>query len=99
MAAPKLGNADGESQVNKNKNGAAHLFAEIANRTSQAAGRALTFLIAAGVVLVWALGADFSLFRHLATRHQHRYDNCHLPDGLSDSELPEPGQRCHSGQA
>ena len=36
-------------------NGAAHLFGEIANRTSQAAGRALTFLMAAGIVLLWAL--------------------------------------------
>jgi low affinity Fe/Cu permease len=34
--------------------GAAKLFGDIANRTSQAAGRALTFLIAAGVVVVWA---------------------------------------------
>jgi low affinity Fe/Cu permease len=33
----------------------AKLFGEIANRTSQAAGRALTFLIAAGIVLLWAL--------------------------------------------
>src|SRR6186713_2620507 len=55
MAAPERRKADGESQSNKNKNGAAHLFAEIANRTSQAAGRALTFLIAAGVVVVWAV--------------------------------------------
>ena len=30
------------------------LFADIANRTSQAAGRAITFLIAIGVVLIWA---------------------------------------------
>lgn len=30
------------------------LFGDIANRTSQAAGRALTFLMAALVVLVWA---------------------------------------------
>src|SRR6187431_2211178 len=55
MAAPERTKADGESQSKKNKNGAAHLFAEIANRTSQAAGRALTFLIAAGVVVVWAV--------------------------------------------
>jgi low affinity Fe/Cu permease len=34
---------------------AGKLFAEIANRTSQAAGRALTFMIAAGVVIVWAI--------------------------------------------
>ena len=31
------------------------LFGDIANRTSQAAGKALTFLIAAGVVVVWAI--------------------------------------------
>ena len=31
------------------------LFSEIASRTSQAAGRALTFVIAAGVVFVWAI--------------------------------------------
>jgi low affinity Fe/Cu permease len=31
------------------------LFGDIANRTSQAAGKALTFLLAAGVVLVWAI--------------------------------------------
>jgi low affinity Fe/Cu permease len=54
MPAPKRRKVDGEGQANKH-NGAAHLFGEIANRTSQAAGRALTFLIAAGVVLLWAL--------------------------------------------
>jgi low affinity Fe/Cu permease len=31
------------------------LFGDIANRTSQAAGRAMTFMIAAGVVIVWAV--------------------------------------------
>lgn len=31
------------------------LFGEIANRTSQAAGRAATFIVAAGVVFVWAI--------------------------------------------
>jgi len=35
--------------------GVSKLFGDIANRTSQAAGRALTFLIAAGVVIVWAV--------------------------------------------
>ena len=34
--------------------GAAKLFGDIANRTSQAAGRAFTFLVAAAVVLIWA---------------------------------------------
>jgi low affinity Fe/Cu permease len=36
-------------------NGPTELFSQIANRTSQAAGRALTFMIAAGVVLLWAV--------------------------------------------
>lgn len=34
---------------------AGKLFGDIANRTSQAAGRALTFMIAAAVVIVWAI--------------------------------------------
>jgi low affinity Fe/Cu permease len=34
--------------------GSGRLFGEIANRTSQMAGRALTFVIAAGVVILWA---------------------------------------------
>jgi low affinity Fe/Cu permease len=38
----------------KKLGGAAQLFGDIANRTSQAAGRALTFLVAAGVVVIWA---------------------------------------------
>jgi len=44
------------------QNGSAHqsggvnkLFGDIASRTSQAAGRALTFMIAAAVVIVWAV--------------------------------------------
>ena len=48
MAAPKHKPGD-------TGGGAARLFGEIANRTSQAAGRAITFLIAVGVVLLWAL--------------------------------------------
>jgi low affinity Fe/Cu permease len=35
--------------------GASRLFGVIANRTSQAAGRATTFMIAFGVVLIWAV--------------------------------------------
>ena len=38
----------------KKHGGTAKLFGDIANRTSQAAGRALTFLAAAGVVVIWA---------------------------------------------
>ena len=49
MAAPK------HKMPGDTNGGAARLFGEIANRTSQAAGRALTFLIAVGVVLLWAI--------------------------------------------
>jgi low affinity Fe/Cu permease len=48
-ARPAKGKAD------RTHSGAAKLFGDIANRTSQAAGRALTFMIAAGVVLLWAV--------------------------------------------
>jgi low affinity Fe/Cu permease len=48
-ARPANGKAD------QPRNSAAQLFSDIANRTSQAAGRALTFMIAAGIVLVWAV--------------------------------------------
>jgi low affinity Fe/Cu permease len=34
---------------------ASHLFGKIANRTAQAAGRAYTFAIAFGVVVIWAV--------------------------------------------
>ena len=33
---------------------------------------------------------DLRFFRHLATGHQHRHDDRHLPDGLPDPEHPEP---------
>ncbi|MCK1273495.1 low affinity Fe/Cu permease [Bradyrhizobium sp. GM2.2] len=48
-ARPAKGKAD------QPRNNAAQLFSDIANRTSQAAGRALTFMIAAGIILVWAV--------------------------------------------
>jgi low affinity Fe/Cu permease len=48
-ARPAKGKAD------QRRNSAAQLFSDIANRTSQAAGRALTFMIAAGIILVWAV--------------------------------------------
>ena len=54
MPARKRRKADGVAYANNN-GGAAHLFGEIANRTSHAAGRALTFLMATGIVLLWAL--------------------------------------------
>ena len=45
----------GKNEPNHKGGGAGKLFGEIASRTSQAAGRALTFMIAAGVVVVWAV--------------------------------------------
>jgi low affinity Fe/Cu permease len=48
MAAPK------HKTPGDTNGAAARLFGKIANRTSQAAGRAITFLIAVGVVLLWA---------------------------------------------
>ena len=49
-----------EKRSDKGSSGSAReragkLFGDIANRTSQAAGRALTFMIAAAVVMIWAI--------------------------------------------
>jgi low affinity Fe/Cu permease len=54
MPAPKR-RKSGQDADGKGYGTTAKLFGEIANRTSQAAGRALTFLIAAGIILSWAL--------------------------------------------
>ena len=53
MSGPK-GTKDNRDTDQKDS-GASKLFGEIASRTSQAAGRALTFMIAASVVVVWAV--------------------------------------------
>lgn len=73
------------------------LFNAIANGTSQAAGRAQTFLIAAGIVVV--VRPDVWFLGHVAARHQYRDDDHYLPDGLPDPELAEPGQCGDPGQA
>jgi low affinity Fe/Cu permease len=39
----------------KNGNGFSKIFGEVANKTSQAAGRASAFMVAAAVVIVWAI--------------------------------------------
>jgi low affinity Fe/Cu permease len=44
-----------KSSSHKEGGGLGKLFGDIANRTSQAAGRASTFMIAAGIVIVWAV--------------------------------------------
>jgi low affinity Fe/Cu permease len=46
---PNDENPHGES------NGHSRFFSSVANRTSQAAGRASTFMLAAGVIVVWAI--------------------------------------------
>ena len=45
----------GRSNSEKGPGGLARLFGDLANRTSQAAGRASTFILAAGVIVVWAV--------------------------------------------
>ncbi len=44
-----------KSSSHKEAGGLGKLFGDIANQTSQAAGRASTFMIAAGIVIVWAV--------------------------------------------
>ena len=43
------------AEPHKEPGGFSRLFGDVANKTSQAAGRASTFILAAGVVLVWAI--------------------------------------------
>jgi len=62
-AAIKAGKRGSSAVTKANSNGrrsdgrhsAAKLFGDIANRTSQAAGRAMTFMIAAGIIIVWGV--------------------------------------------
>ena len=44
-----------DNKKSTNGNGFAKIFGDIANKTSQAAGRATTFMIAGAVVLIWAV--------------------------------------------
>jgi low affinity Fe/Cu permease len=46
---------DAGTNAGQHSDHSSKLFGEIANRTSHAAGRALTFVIAAGIVVVWAI--------------------------------------------
>lgn len=55
MRTTKRDRQGGKTEPNRKGGGVAKLFGDIANRTSQAAGRALTFMIAAAIVLVWAV--------------------------------------------
>ena len=55
MRSTKQSSRDQGNEHDPKISGAGKLFGDIANRTSQAAGRALTFMIAAGVVIAWAV--------------------------------------------
>src|ERR1700744_2281705 len=56
MPKPKPLRADAAGKSAKGSfGGAGHLFGDIANYTAQAAGRASTFVVALGVVIVWAV--------------------------------------------
>jgi len=74
-------------------------FGKIANAASQAAGRATTFIIAAGVVIVWAVTG--SIFNYSDTWQPI------IDTGTTIvmfvivfliQKLPKPGQRRNSGQ-
>ncbi len=51
----KVGDAEQSSASTTHAPGVSHLFGKIANRTSQAAGRASAFILAFGVVIIWAV--------------------------------------------
>jgi low affinity Fe/Cu permease len=58
MATTKREPQDGakpKAKVEKGGGGLSRMFGDAANKTSQAAGRASAFMIAAGVVIVWAV--------------------------------------------
>jgi low affinity Fe/Cu permease len=44
-----------KAEPQEGRGGFSRIFGEVANKTSQAAGRASAFMIAAGVVVVWAI--------------------------------------------
>ena len=53
--AGKKDKARKDAEPHKDAGGFSRVFGDVANKTSQAAGRASTFILAAGVVLVWAI--------------------------------------------
>jgi low affinity Fe/Cu permease len=54
-AKPKAKAESSKKAEPQQSGGFSRIFGEVANKTSQAAGRASAFMIAAGVVLVWAI--------------------------------------------
>ena len=68
--------------------GFSRVFGDVANKTSQAAGRASTFILAAGVILVWAITGPlfgFSDTWQLVINHRN------ILDGFFNPELAKQG--------
>jgi low affinity Fe/Cu permease len=51
-----------KGKPHKEAGGFSRVFGEVANKTSQAAGRASTFMLAAGVIVVWAISGPLFQF-------------------------------------
>ena len=60
--ATRKGMPRNDAKPHKEPGGFSRLFGEVANKTSQAAGRASTFIVAAGVVVVWAISGPLFQF-------------------------------------
>ena len=58
-AVQRAASEGASTSPSKNGNGAGKFFSQMASRTSHLAGKPLTFLIAVGVVLVWAACGPF----------------------------------------
>ena len=87
-------------QCKEKPTGIAKVFGDVANRTSQAAGRASTFIVAACVVIVWAVTGP--LFGYSDTWQLVINTGTTIvtfSDGVLDSKFPEPRQRRDPGQA
>ena len=73
-------------------------FGDLANQTSLAAGRATTFILAAGVVVIWAVTGP--LFRFSDTWQLVINTGTTIVtffDGLSHPEFSKSRQCCYSG--
>jgi len=80
-------------------NGAAgKLFGDIANRTSQAAGRADIHDSHRHRDYLGNHRPFVSLLRYMAVGDQYRHDDRDVSDGLPHPEFAEPGQRGHPGE-
>jgi len=56
------------------------LFRKFAQKTSAVVGSPWAFIIAALIILTWAITGPLSASRHVAAGDQHRDDHCHVLD-------------------